>query len=36
MKALGLVLSDKKILKLAFSKPIFLPCDLLMQPIRTV
>jgi len=32
MKALGLVVSDKKI----FESCIFLPCDLLMQPIRTI
>jgi len=34
MKALGLVVSDKKMLKIAFWKPIFWPCDLLMQPME--
>jgi len=37
MKALGLVVSDKKIFKkIAFWKPIFGPRDLLMQQIRTI
>jgi len=36
MKAQGLVVSDKKLLKIAFWKPIFLPRDLHMQPIRTI
>jgi len=36
MKALGIVVSDKKILKNAFWKPIFWPRDLLMQPTGTI
>ena len=37
MKALGLVVSDKKIFKkIAFGKPFFWPRDLLMQLIGTV
>jgi len=37
MKALGLVLSDKKIFeKIALLKPNIWPRDLLMQPIRTI
>jgi len=36
MKALGLVVSDKKIFKNCILKPIFWPRDLHMQPIRTI
>jgi len=36
MKALGLLVSDKKIFENCFWKPNFLPCDLLMQPIITI
>jgi len=36
MKALVLVVSDQKILKIAFWKPIIWPHDLLMQLISTI
>jgi len=36
MKALGLVVSDKKILKVSFQKPIYWHRDILMQPTGTV
>ena len=36
MKALGLVVSDKKIFESFILKPIYLPSDLLMQPTGTV
>jgi len=36
MKALGLVVSDKKIFESFILKPIYWPRDLLMQPTRTV
>jgi len=36
MKALGLVVSDKKILESFILKPMHLPHDLLMQPTGTV
>ena len=36
MKALGLVVSDKKIFESFSLKPIYWPRDLLMQPISTV
>jgi len=36
MKALGLVVLDKKILESFILKPIYWPCDLLMQPTGTV
>jgi len=36
MKALGLVVSDKKIFENCILKTYFLPCDLLMQPTGTV
>jgi len=36
MKALGLVVSDKKIFENCILKPIFWPCDLLMQPTGTI
>ena len=36
MKALGLVVSDKKIFESFILKPIYWPRDLLMQPIRTI
>ena len=36
MKALGLVVSDKKIFESFILKPIYWPCDLLMQPTGTV
>jgi len=32
MKALGLVVSDKKIFESFILRPIYLPCDLLIQP----
>jgi len=35
-KLWALLFQTKSILKIAFWKPIFLPCDLLMQPIRTI
>ena len=36
MKALGLVVLDKKIFENCIWKPIFWPRDLHMQPIRTI
>ena len=36
MKAVGLVVLDKKIFKSFILKPIYWPCDLLMQPTGTV
>jgi len=36
MKAPGLVVSDKKIFENCILKTYFLPCDLLMQPIRII
>jgi len=36
MKALGLVVSEKKIFENCLSKTYFWPHDLLMQPIRTI
>jgi len=36
MKALGLVVSDKKIFENCILKTLFLPHDLVMQPIRTI
>jgi len=36
MKALGLVVSDKKIFESCILKTYFRPRDLLMQPIRTI
>jgi len=36
MKALGLVVSDKKIFENCILKTYFWPRDLLMQPIRTI
>jgi len=32
MRVLGIVVSEKRFLKIAFWKPIVWPCDLLMQP----
>jgi len=36
MKALGIVVSDKKSFESCILKTFFRPCDLLMQPIRTI
>jgi len=36
MKALGLVVPDKKTFESFILKPIYWPCDLLMQPTGTV
>jgi len=36
MKALGLVVSDKKIFESFILKPIYLPLDLLIQPTGTI